>query len=28
VHALVLLASQHAKRYDLRVPDRPAVTPR
>jgi cell division protein FtsQ len=28
VHALVLLAPQHAKRYDLRVPDRPAVTPR
>jgi cell division protein FtsQ len=28
VRALVLLVRQHAKRYDVRVPDRPAVTPR
>ena len=28
VRALTLLVSQHAKRYDLRVPDRPAVVPR
>jgi cell division protein FtsQ len=28
VHALVLLVPQHAKRYDVRVPDRPAVVPR
>jgi cell division protein FtsQ len=28
VHALELLVRQHAKRYDVRVPDRPAVVPR
>jgi cell division protein FtsQ len=28
VRALALLAGQHARRYDLRVPDRPAVVPR
>ena len=28
VRALTLLVPQHAKRYDLRVPDRPAVVPR
>jgi cell division protein FtsQ len=28
VRALTLLLPQHAKRYDLRVPDRPAVVPR
>jgi cell division protein FtsQ len=28
VRALTLLVTQHAKRYDLRVPDRPAVVPR
>ncbi len=28
VRALALLVSQHAKRYDVRVPDRPAVVPR
>jgi cell division protein FtsQ len=27
VHALELLVRQHAKRYDVRVPDRPAVVP-
>jgi cell division protein FtsQ len=28
VRALTLLAGQHALRYDVRVPDRPAVVPR
>lgn len=28
VHALALLVPQHATRYDVRVPDRPAVVPR
>jgi len=28
VRALTLLLPQHAKRYDVRVPDRPAVVPR
>jgi cell division protein FtsQ len=28
VRALALLVRQHAKRYDVRVPDRPAVVPR